>query len=114
VGYVGGFTPDPAYEKVCGGWTGHTEAVLVVFDPARVSFETLLKALLGRSQPDPGHAAGQRRRHAVPLGDLLRRRVAEVHQQYLHKVPNGYCGLGVPCPIGLGVELAYNRWFAES
>ena len=51
--------------------TGHTEAVLVVFDPAQTSYDEILQAVLGEPRPDPGHAAGQRRRHPVPLGDLL-------------------------------------------
>src|SRR5262245_57714512 len=42
VGYAGGFTPNPAYEEVCSGRTGHTEVVLVVFDPAVVTYEQLL------------------------------------------------------------------------
>jgi peptide-methionine (S)-S-oxide reductase len=42
VGYAGGFTPNPTYEEVCTGRTGHTEVVLVVYDPARVSYEQLL------------------------------------------------------------------------
>ena len=71
VGYAGGFTPNPTYQEVCSGRTGHTEVVLVVFDPARSTYEELLQGLLGGPRPDPGHAPGQRRRHAVPLGDLL-------------------------------------------
>ena len=70
VGYAGGFTPNPSYEEVCSGMTGHTEAVRVVFDPKLVSYEALLKTFWESHRPDRGHAPGQRFRHAIPFGDL--------------------------------------------
>ena len=70
VGYAGGLTPNPTYREVCGGLTGHNEVVLAVFDEKKVTYEELLRVVLGEPRSHPGHAAGQRRGHAVPVGDL--------------------------------------------
>jgi peptide-methionine (S)-S-oxide reductase len=137
VGYAGGFSPNPTYEEVCSGRTGHTEAVQVVFDPATVTYRDLLKIFWEAHDPTQGFRQGndlgtQYRSAIYYHGDEQRRAAAETraafqaeldkagygkitteiapagaywyaedyHQQYLHKVPNGYCGLG-----GTGVNL---------
>ncbi|MFI6174748.1 peptide-methionine (S)-S-oxide reductase MsrA [Nonomuraea sp. NPDC051191] len=141
VGYQGGYTPNPTYEEVCSGLTGHTEAVRVVFDPAQVSYEELLKVFWEAHDPTQGmrqgNDAGTQYRSAIYYHSAEQEKAAEAskaayqqvltqagygpittelaqakpfyyaedyHQQYLHKVPNGYCGIGgtgVACPVGL-------------
>ncbi len=145
VGYAGGFTPNPTYEEVCSGSTGHAEVVLVVFDPQKVSLENVLKTFWEGHDPTQGmrqgNDMGTQYRSAIYYSDDAQREAAEAsrgayqreltaaghgeittelakagpfyyaesyHQQYLHKVPNGYCGLGgtgVSCPVGLGAQL---------
>ena len=141
VGYAGGYTPNPTYEEVCSGSTGHAEVVLVLFDPAKVSYEELLRVFWEGHDPTQGMRQGNDRgtqyRSVVLVSDELQRKAAEAsrdvyqaelaaagyspitteitdatdfwyaedyHQQYLHKNPMGYCGLGgtgVSCPVGL-------------
>jgi peptide-methionine (S)-S-oxide reductase len=141
VGYAGGPTPNPNYREVCSGQTGHAEVVLVVFDPARVTYDELLRVFWEGHDPTQGmrqgNDVGTQYRSAIYVHGEAQRRAAEAsreayqqkldaagfgpitteirdappfyyaedyHQQYLHKNPGGYCGLGgtgVSCPVGL-------------
>ena len=128
VGYAGGYTPNPTYEEVCTGQTGHAEVVLVIYDPARISYEGLLKVFWEAHDPTQGmrqgNDAGTQYRSIILTADAEQQAAAEAsrdayqamltaagygqitteispagpfyyaepyHQQYLAKVPNGYC-----------------------
>jgi peptide-methionine (S)-S-oxide reductase len=137
VGYAGGFTPNPTYEEVCSGRTGHTEVVMVVYDPSRITLNRILKTFFEEHDPTQGYRQGNdfgtqyrsaifgtsttqvdlASQVAADYGAALAGRglgeitteigpagpfyyAEDYHQQYLHKVPNGYCGLkgtGVAC-----------------
>ena len=58
VGYAGGYTPNPTYREVCSGMTGHTEVVLVVFDPGQTSFDTMLQVFWENHDPTQGMRQG--------------------------------------------------------
>ena len=137
VGYAGGHTPNSTYEEVCSGRTGHSEVVLVVYDPAVISLQQVLKVFFEEHDPTQGYRQGNdigtqyrsviycdndealqtaramAKAYGRALGEAGRGQVSteieaagnfyyaeDYHQQYLHKVPNGYCGLkgtGVAC-----------------
>ena len=141
VGYQGGFTPNPTYEEVCSARTGHTETVKVCYDPAKISYEKLLKIFFEDHDPTQGmrqgNDVGTQYRSAIYTFSEAQQKQAEAsrdayqheldaagygeitteirqaptfyyaedyHQQYLYKVPNGYCpdhSTGVSCPVGL-------------
>jgi peptide-methionine (S)-S-oxide reductase len=81
VGYAGGYTPNPTYEEVCSGRTGHAEVVLVVFDPEQVSFDQLLKVFWEAHDPTQGmrqgNDMGTQYRSAIYYGDEAQREAAE-------------------------------------
>ena len=146
VGYAGGLTPNPTYEEVCSGLTGHNEVVLAVFDPQQTSYAALLKVFWEVHDPTQGmrqgNDLGTQYRSGIYVFDEEQRELATAskaayqkalaaagygpvtteimdappfyyaehyHQQYLAKVPNGYCGLGgtgVHCNVSPLVEYA--------
>lgn len=81
VGYAGGYTPNPTYEEVCSGLTGHAEVVLVVFDPAQVTYDDLLKAFWESHDPTQGmrqgNDVGTQYRSTVYLTDPGQRALVE-------------------------------------
>ncbi|MYD65867.1 MAG: peptide-methionine (S)-S-oxide reductase MsrA [Chloroflexi bacterium] len=141
VGYAAGYTPNPTYEEVCSGRTGHNEVVLAVFDPSVISYDEILKLFWENHDPTQGMRQGndvgtqyrsgiycyspEQFEAAERSRDIFQEVLSahrygpitteiidvpefyyaeDYHQQYLAKVPNGYCGLGgtgLSCPVGV-------------
>ena len=92
VGYSGGHTPNPTYEEVCSGRTGHTEAVLVVYDPKVTSYEALLKLFWESHDPSQGmrqgNDVGTQYRSAIYTYTPEQRRAAEASRDRFQKELN--------------------------
>ena len=85
VGYAGGITPNPTYQEVCSGMSGHNEVVLVVFDPKAISYERLLKAFWEGHDPTQGmrqgNDAGTQYRSGIYVANESQRREAEASRE---------------------------------
>jgi peptide-methionine (S)-S-oxide reductase len=85
VGYAGGFTPNPTYEEVCTGQTGHTEVVRVIYDPQKADYEELLKAFWESHDPTQGmrqgNDVGTQYRSAIYASDAEQRAAAEASRR---------------------------------
>ena len=85
VGYAGGFTPNPTYEEVCTGLTGHNEVVRVVYDPAEISYEELLRAFWEAHDPTQamrqGNDIGTQYRSGIYVSGEMERKAAEASRE---------------------------------
>jgi len=114
VGYTGGGTPNPTYEEVCSGMTGHTEGVLVVFNPQITSFNQLLKCFWEEHNPTQGmrqgNDVGTQYRSGIYCFSDEQRELAELSKQNYQKQLDAK-GLGI---ITTEIDAAEEFYFAET
>jgi peptide-methionine (S)-S-oxide reductase len=113
VGYAGGYTPNPTYEEVCSGRTGHAEAALIVFDPARISYDQLLKVFWENHDPTEGmrqgNDVGTQYRSAIYACSDEQVRLAEATKRAYAEALDGR-GMG---PVTTEIAPAGPFYFAE-
>jgi peptide-methionine (S)-S-oxide reductase len=111
VGYAGGFTPNPTYEEVCSGLTGHAEVVRVAFDPSRVSFEELLRVFWESHDPTQGmrqgNDAGTQYRSAIYAYGEEQRRAAQASRDAYQKALDASGHGGITTEIRDAPEFYY-------
>lgn len=123
VGYAAGFTPNPMYEEVCSGMTGHNEVVFVIYDPAKVSYESLLKVFWQSHNPTQGMQQGNDRGTQYRSGIYtysseqkdLAIKTREIYQKHLSEA-----GLGsitseiIDAPIFYAAEDYHQQYLAKN
>ena len=114
VGYAGGLTPNPTYEEVCSGLTGHTEVVLVVFDPQQTSYQALLKVFWEAHNPTQGmrqgNDIGTQYRSAIYTLDAAQQAAAEASREAFQQALD-QAGLG---PITSEIAPTGPFYYAEA
>lgn len=114
VGYMGGYTPNPTYQEVCTGLTGHAEAVQVIFDPAGISYAALLQLFWERHDPTQGmrqgNDLGTQYRSALYTCDEAQQQQAE---QSAHHYQQALAAAGHPNAISTEIRAAGPFYLAE-
>ena len=114
VGYAGGLTPNPTYEEVCSGLTGHTEVVLVVFDPQQTTYQALLKVFWEAHNPTQGmrqgNDIGTQYRSAIYTLDAAQQAAAEASREAFQQALD-QAGLG---PITSEIAPAGPFYYAKT
>ncbi len=123
VGYAGGFTPNPLYEEVCSGLTGHNEVVLVVFDPAVVTYGALLKVFWQGHNPTlgmrQGNDIGTQYRSGIYCFDAAQQQAAQssaaLYQQALKQADKGEITTEIlPAPAFYFAEPYHQQYLAKN
>ncbi|MCP5409288.1 MAG: peptide-methionine (S)-S-oxide reductase MsrA [Chromatiaceae bacterium] len=123
VGYAGGFTPNPTYEEVCTGMTGHNEVVRVVFNPKVTDYETLLRIFWESHDPTQGMRQGNDRgtqyRSGIYVSDEMQQKLAEASRQRYQEALSAR-GKGaitteiIPMPEFYYAELYHQQYLAKN
>ena len=117
VGYAGGYTPNPTYDEVCSGLTGHNEVVLVVFDPAQVKFDELLKVFWEAHDPTQGmrqgNDVGTQYRSGLYLNNASQLAIAQASRQRYQAAMNAAGRGEITTEIRQGIDFYYAETYHQ-